>query len=504
MTVSSTSSRVVFAGNGSTTVFPFAFKVLKPADLAVVFTDAGGSDFPLSPLQYDATGFGNDAGGVVTYPASGSGAPAMAQGTRLTIYRNVAVTQPTSISNQGAMWPQVIEGALDRLTYIAQKVTDTVSRALVVSPTDGPATLSTLPNATTRANSVLGFDGSGQPYAATLQPAGLIGWASWLVSNFAAQATSAANARVALGAVGTTGNDTVGGNKTFTGNSDFTTGSIIVQTPDPEDGTRAAANTLYADRAAHRAVGGLALRSYLAGLGMANNAGTPNSKIDVAAGVCADGTNAAMLSVTGGTIDCGTVGANGLDSGSLGNSTWYHAFAIGKTDGTTALLGSTSLASPAMPTGYTLKRRIGSFLTDGSAHIVGFVQDGDYFRWKVAVLDGSDTNPGTAAQLKPVSVPAGVSVMWLGNLLVQTSTTPTSILLSDPAATNEVPRATNAGSPAAPGMTMSVLVGGLSSQAIEVRTDTSRQVRYRLSASTGDIIVGLVTLGWIDRRGRDS
>ena len=70
------------------------------------------------PGQYDATGFGLEAGGTVTYPKSGSGNPAIADGTTLTIYRNVAVTQPTSISNQGAMWPQVIEAALDRLTYI--------------------------------------------------------------------------------------------------------------------------------------------------------------------------------------------------------------------------------------------------------------------------------------------------------------------------------------------------------------------------------------------------
>jgi len=43
----------------------------------------------------------------------------------------------------------------------------------------------------------------------------------------------------------------------------------------------------------------------------------------------------------------------------------------------------------------------------------------------------------------------------------------------------------------------------MSSQ-ILVRTNTSAQIRYRLSASASDIKIGLVTLGWIDRRGRDS
>src|SRR6185312_10813155 len=155
MTVSSTSSRVIYLGNDSTTAFAFAFKVNQPADLAVVYTDAAGLDYTLSPSQYAASGFGLDAGSPI------------ATGTRLTIYRDVAATQPTSLSNQGAMWPQVIEAALDRLTYVAQKVTDAVSRSLVISPTDS-VSLSALPNVTQRANSVLAFDSQVQPYAGTL------------------------------------------------------------------------------------------------------------------------------------------------------------------------------------------------------------------------------------------------------------------------------------------------------------------------------------------------
>ena len=169
MTVSSTASRVVLSGDGTTTAWPFAFKVQQAADLAVVYSDATGSDIALSAGQYDVTGFGQDAGGTVTYPKSGSGNPAIATGTRLTIYRKVAVTQPTSISNQGAMWPQVIEAALDRLTYIGQAVTDAISRALVIGPTDG-GTLAPLPNAATRANAALLFDAEGQPYAGALVP----------------------------------------------------------------------------------------------------------------------------------------------------------------------------------------------------------------------------------------------------------------------------------------------------------------------------------------------
>ncbi len=209
MTVSSTSSRVVYDGNGSTTTFPFGFKVQQAADLVVVYTDATGTDFTLSGTQYGATGFGVDAGGTVTYPLSGS---PIAPGTTLTIYRKVAVTQPTSISNQGAMWPQVIEAALDRLTCIAQGVGDTVSRALVIAPTDG-GSLAPLPNRTQRANAVLGFDGSGQPYAATLTGS-LTAASNWLIANFFPM-SSAAAARGSIGAAGIVDDNAFSGTNTF-------------------------------------------------------------------------------------------------------------------------------------------------------------------------------------------------------------------------------------------------------------------------------------------------
>jgi hypothetical protein len=215
MTVSSTSNRVVYNGNASTTTFPFAFKVQSPADLVVLYTDTTGTDFTLSPSQYAATGFGVDAGGAVTYPVSG--AP-IALGTKLTLYRDVAVTQPAAISNQGAMWPSVIESALDRATYVLQKIADSVSRALVISPTDSD-TLDPLPNITQRANSVLAFDASGQPYAAQLG-GGLIAASSWLISNFF-PATSASTARGAIGAAGPSDNNAFVGMNTHAGVESF-------------------------------------------------------------------------------------------------------------------------------------------------------------------------------------------------------------------------------------------------------------------------------------------
>jgi hypothetical protein len=471
---------MIYRGNGSTPAFPFTFKVNQPADLAVVYTDAAGIDYTLSPSQYTATGFGLDAGGSVTYPPPG-GSP-IATGTKLTIYRDVAVTQPTSLSNQGAMWPQVIEAALDRLTYIAQKVTDSVSRSLVISPTDS-ASLNVLPNATTRANSVLAFDSQGQPYAGTLTGS-LVSVATWLVGNFLGAATSAANARAALGAAGLV----------ETGTVDVTGGGLKAPTRPVGDNGADVATTAFVTRAA--------LRSYLSGLGMANNATTPNTKIDVAAGVCADNTNVQMLSVSAGTIDCATVGANGLDAGSLASSTWYHAFAIGKSDGTTALLASTS-TSPALPAGYTLKRCIGSFRTDGSAHILAFLQVGDDFWWSTPVLDVNDTNPGGTRQIKTLgNVPTGAVVTAVLNVLPIFASTVLQLYVH-PVGVADVVAAQTVAPLGIGGST--VAAGGLTPGVqARIATNTSAQIAYRTSTTTGaSDVVRMATVGWVDRRGRD-
>ena len=502
MTVSSTSSRVIYLGNGSTTTFAFTFKVNQPADLVVVYTDITGIDYTLSPSQYMATGFGLDAGGSVTYPLPG-GSP-IATGTKLTIYRDVAVTQPTSLSNQGAMWPQVIEAALDRLTYVAQKVTDAVSRSLVISPTDS-ASLGVLPNAMTRANSVLAFDSQGQPYAGTLTGS-LVSVASWLAQHFLPAATP-------LDACNAIGAPYLPGSNAYTGTNDFTGGPCPVPTRSAGDSGADAASTAFVATAIANArtssFGAPVLRSYLAGLGLSNDATTPNTKIDVAAGICADSTSAQMLALpSGGTLSCATVGANGLDAGSLANNTWYHVHVIGKTDGTTALLACTTanLGSITMPTGYTMKRRIGAFRTDSSAQIIPFIQDGDQFYWKTPRLDMSATNPGTASFLQIfASVPPGLAMHMIFNLvyMIGSAGWPSGMLphISDPGTVDMPPSPSSA--PLTTTGSVNSAGGNGAPTKLTMRTDNQARLRFRAATSNGSDTIYVAVLGWIDRRGRD-
>lgn len=308
--------------------------------------------------------------------------------------------------------------------------------------------------------------------------------------------TTAGAARTTLGAVGLTGNETVAGikaftganthagNEVFTGAVDMTAGTPTVPTAAVGTSTTAAASTAWVNRS----LGGAAIRSYLAGLQLT---GRTNTTISYGAGVCADSTNAAMLVLAAGTINCATVGANGLDAGALANTTWYHVYAISTAAGATAFLASTNVSTPTMPSGYTLKRRIGSFKTNGAAQILDMIQSGDTFSWVVATTDFS-ANPLTTPVT--LNVPTGLSVTWIGDVgCINSGGLSYFITLYDFGVTTSAKSVTAFVTP-----TANVSIN----TPMQIRTNTTAQIVTSVSGSPGGATV-LKTCGWIDRRGRD-
>jgi hypothetical protein len=74
--------------------------------------------------------------------------------------------------------------------------------------------------------------------------------------------------------------------------------------------------------------------------------------------VLAATTGAFTLSTVSVSISTSTSGANGLDTGSIANSTWYSVWVIYNVTTTAGLL-SASAAAPTLPSGYTYKARVG-------------------------------------------------------------------------------------------------------------------------------------------------
>lgn len=137
-----------FIGNDSASVFPFAFKVFKAADLIVVRRqdNIGAETTLVLDSDYHVTLNSNQdttPGGVVTLVAG-----ALASGFTLVVSSELPYLQPTDLTNQGGFYPKVITNALDRLTIFCQQLAEITGRTLklpITAPTDISAEIP-LPN----------------------------------------------------------------------------------------------------------------------------------------------------------------------------------------------------------------------------------------------------------------------------------------------------------------------------------------------------------------------
>lgn len=122
---------------------------------------------------------------------------------------------------------------------------------------------------------------------------------------------------------------------------------------------------------------------YFNGLGLSNNATTPNTKLNVATGSCLDSTGTFQLTLSAAAvIDATTTGLNGLDTGSLAASTVYKVFLVSDpiTQQASGAMISTS-ATPLLPYGYSAYALIGYVTTDSSSHfLLGYWSDNDSAR----------------------------------------------------------------------------------------------------------------------------
>ena len=125
--LTTTQSYVTYQGNGAATSFSFNFPVQQASYLVVTITQIStGNVTVLSPTQYSVTPAGGAwpaTSGTVAY---GSGNP-LTSDFKITIQRVLPVEQNTSLSNQAAFYPEVVEAALDYLTMLIQQLADRVS-----------------------------------------------------------------------------------------------------------------------------------------------------------------------------------------------------------------------------------------------------------------------------------------------------------------------------------------------------------------------------------------
>lgn len=241
----------------------------------------------------------------------------------------------------------------------------------------------------------------------------------------------------------------------------------------------------------------------LYGMGIANGTDATND-IDFAVGQCADSTNTFYLALASGLtkqLDAAwAVGTNqgGLFSGAIANTTYYPFIIMRPDTGVVDAGFDTSLTAANRPVAYTYYRRVGAAIRSGGA-ILGFAQNGNRFDLNSPV--GINTvNPGTSAVLQAITVPSGIKVLAHINVGLLDSS-PNSVrymLVSNPATTNTAASFTAFTLAAWDGAAN----GDFNATAVDVYTDTSARVRYRLSFSDANVNVALISMGWSDTRGQ--
>ena len=201
MTVSTVVDHNDYTGNGVTTSFPYTFRIFKKSDLTVSVIDLSENITVLAlDTDYTVTNAGGYSGGnvVLTTP--------LATGWKISIARDLEPTQETDLRNQGKFFAEVHEDAFDKLTMLIQQVGTMFSLALrkpstianwydalnnyirnVKDPRDPqdaatknyvdnlagsnfirtmrtPEQIPSLPAASSRANKMIAFDNSGNPF----------------------------------------------------------------------------------------------------------------------------------------------------------------------------------------------------------------------------------------------------------------------------------------------------------------------------------------------------
>lgn len=239
------------------------------------------------------------------------------------------------------------------------------------------------------------------------------------------------------------------------------------------------------------------LRGYIGGLTLSNDSGTPLTKLDVAAGNCSDSTNTvnivlgAFVKSTAGAWVAGT-GNNGMGVAlTIANNTWYHVFAV-VVAGVADVYFDTSVTAVNKPASTTAFRRIGSFLTNGAAAIVAFVQSGDKFDWTTPVQDLAGTPAVTTGGLFVLTVPLGVSIEAIVTGNMSDASTPGILYLSSPTQADVAASAS--------AFTCQTATGSLGTYRSHIITNTASQIRRRVNSTTSAILVS--TQGWYDTRGR--
>ncbi len=158
MTVSSTTVKNSYSGNGSTTQFAYGYKIFADSDLIVIIRSAAGTETVKTlTTHYTVSGAGDASGGSITFTSGNT----PASGETVVIIREVPQTQAIDYIANDPFPAESHEQGLDRATMTIQQMQEELDRSFKVSKTNTITSSEFTDSASVRASKTLGFDSSG-------------------------------------------------------------------------------------------------------------------------------------------------------------------------------------------------------------------------------------------------------------------------------------------------------------------------------------------------------
>ena len=159
MTISSTTVKNSYSGNGSTTQFAYTFKIFADSDLQVIIRSSTGTETVKTiTTHYTVAGAGNANGGSVTFTSGNI----PASGETVVLRRAVPQTQAIDYIANHPFPAESHEEGLDRATMTTQQIQEELNRAIKLSRTNTMTSTEFTTSASDRANKILAFDSSGE------------------------------------------------------------------------------------------------------------------------------------------------------------------------------------------------------------------------------------------------------------------------------------------------------------------------------------------------------
>lgn len=160
MTVASAENIEQFTGDDTAGPFSPSYLILDEDHIEVYVDDT----LQTKTTHYTVANVGPPAGFDVTFEAGSE----PSSGSTVTIQRVVPFTQETDYLENDPFPAQTHENALDLLTMLAQQLDRRVKRSITTPVADDPDLDMSLPDKSTRADTLLAFDSAGLPVARTV------------------------------------------------------------------------------------------------------------------------------------------------------------------------------------------------------------------------------------------------------------------------------------------------------------------------------------------------